>query len=90
MFYRSPGITDIFLPATKLEANCYDGMFSGCRNLKIIKCLSLDKPSTGTATEWLSKASSAPAPSGVFYQNPEAEWISASTIPSANWTIEKL
>lgn len=90
MFYRCSNIKKIFLPATRLANYCYYNMFSGCRNLKIIKCLSLDEPSTGTTASWLSAASTSPAPSGVFYQNPDAEWISASTIPSANWTFEKL
>ena len=70
------------LVATLLSKSCYMFMFSGCTNLKYIKCLATNISASNCTNEWVRGVSS----TGDFYTPASTTWSSGiSGIPSG-WT----
>jgi hypothetical protein len=86
MFYSCVSMTSApWLLAPTLRNNCYQQMFTGCKNLSYIKCLATNITATDCTTNWVNVV----AARGTFIKAAEmTSWPTGrSGIPSG-WTVE--
>ena len=76
------------LPALHLATKCYKNMFNGCSNLKYVKAMFVDTPTTGDqkpTSFWLDGVNA----TGTFVRNNDAEWtLSGQNGIPVNWMID--
>lgn len=76
------------LPAATLAKGCYESMFNGCSNLRVVKCLATDISANSSTGNWLIRVAS----SGTFVKAAGMDvWPSDSDAPEDwhGWTRGK-
>ena len=74
------------LVATSLSKSCYMFMFSGCTNLKYIKCDATDISASNCTFEWVRGVAS----TGDFYTPASTAWSSGISGIPAGWTRHEI
>ena len=89
---------EMFMGCSKLEAapvlhattlvsfGCYLSMFNGCTNLKYIKAMFTEIPSTDCTSGWLKDVAS----NGTFVKNSAASWTTAGVNGVPSWLDDRI